>query len=166
MNTAVLLYFFAYPLLLPWIHTYTCYVSLLWSSDLHHTHTHPNGHHHVASIRWLLTLWGQRLRAVFLPACWALCLPLSDSCHYLITVTRISVWVRVCVSWLNGWALRPAGLEQNQENILYDDMVSRRGLGWNHSRAVSRKNQQFISGHHNNEFNMSFNNNAASPGQD
>lgn len=76
------------------------------------------------------------------PSCFPACLLSAWSAsqqlyHYLITVTRICVCacvcicvcVRLCVPWLNGCALRPAGLEQNQENILYDDMVSRRGLG-------------------------------------
>ncbi len=129
------------------------------------THIHmspPHGHHHVASIRWFCSsevsvaeLFSclPAERSVFLSAT----LPLPHYCHKHLCVNAC-VWV--CVSWLSGCALRPAGLEQDQKTILYDDMVSRRDLGWNHSRAGSKKIQQFISGHHSNEFNVSFNSNA------
>lgn len=129
------------------------------------THIHPpnnhhhHHHHHVAPIR-LLQLWAQCHWAVFLPACWALCLLLSYSAITSLQ-SQVSVCVCVCASvhvcecvfsWLKGCVLRPAGLEQNQENILYDDMVSRKTrpeLKPHHS-----KQRQFLSGHRDNKFNM------------
>lgn len=84
-----------------------------------------------------------------------------------------SVRVCECVFWLNGCVLRPAGLEQDQENILYDDMVSRQRPGLKPQQSTEQtestvpdKSQWFVSGHHNNQFNWSFNRNVSSQGED
>lgn len=109
---------------------------------------------HIGPIRFL-QLWGLHHRAVFLSACWALGLALSDSaitslqsqgsvCMCVGVCMCIGVCVWACAPRLNGRALRPAGLEQNQENILCDNMLSRRDLGWNHSRTEQNSSCQVI----------------------
>lgn len=52
----------------------------------------------------LLQLWGQCHRAVFLPACWALCLPLSHSAiTSLQSQGSLCVCICACVCFLAEW---------------------------------------------------------------
>lgn len=123
-----------------WVHTLIMFHFYFCEAVTPATHTHPSTI--TMTTFHLLSPTLAALRSVSVTALFS-CLPAERSVCLLATLPLphyshkdLCMCVRVRVSWLNGCVLRPAGLEQNQEDILYDDMVRRRDLDWNHSRET------------------------------